>query len=251
MNKITIAASIVCSLLFVTSSFAEEKTPPTTANFEKVILPSARAMVGGLSKSVAAKTLAANIKDTSSTAYGFTTGISEEKGSFKLGVLMADLEATVRAGDREMVSKAARAIAEGFGRLGAPLPLITAVINLGSAINSGVDLQAINKAGLPVIKPFIEDFIAKEGKMSYLRLGEWVESTRLAAAQGNMAVAVDFVKGVNFADYFLSELKDKGLPQGVTDSLKEMAELGKKQNLDEKDIKTVLKAVSTISEIMG
>lgn len=241
---------------FAFSSFvlAQEKTPPTKADFVKVMAPSSRMMIGELSKSVDVKTLAAQIKDTSSIAYGFTTGISEEKGSFKLGVLMADLEATIRAGDREKVSKAVRALSDGLAQLGAPLPLITSVINLGAAINSGVDLQAINRASIPVIRPFIEDFIKKEGKMAYLRLGEWVEATKLAALageQGKMEMAAAFIKEVNFADYFMTELKDKGLPQGVIDSLKTIAGLEKEKEIGPKEVRATLKAVNTIFEIMG
>ena len=133
--------------------FAQEKTAPAKADFVRVIPPSARTMIGGLSKSVDAKFLAAQIKETSSTAYGFVTGISREKGSFKLGVLMTDIEATLRANEREKVSKAVRALTDGLSKLGAPLPLITSVVNMGAAINSGVDLEAIHKASLPVIRP--------------------------------------------------------------------------------------------------
>jgi hypothetical protein len=248
------ALFIVVALFFSSYIVAQEKTPPAKADFVRVLPPSARMMIGGLSKSIDVKVLAAQIKDTSSTAYGFTTGISEEKGSFKLGVLMADLEATIRAGDREKGSKAMRALADGLSKLGASLPLITSVINMSAAISSGVDLEAINKASLPVIRPFIEDFISKEGKMTYLRLGEWVEATRIAALageQGNMEMAANFIKQVNIADYFLMELKEKGLPQGVIDSLKTMAELGKNKEIGQKEVRTTLKAVSTIFEVMG
>ena len=245
---------VAFSFVFSGPLFAQEKTPPTKADFVRVLPPSARMMIGGLSRSIDAKVLAAQIKDTSSVAYGFTTGISEEKGSFKLGVLMADLEATIRAGDTEKVSKAVRALTDGLSKLGAPLPLITSVINMSAAINSGVDLEAINKASLPVIRPFIEDFISKEGKMTYLRLGEWVEATRLAALageQGRMEMAANFIKEVNLADYFLAELKDKGLPKGVMDSLKGIAELGKGKEIGEKEVRATLKAVNTIFEVMG
>lgn len=255
MNKRTIwALFIVVSLIFSSYVFAQEKTPPTEADFVRVLPPSARMMIGGLSESVDAKFLSAQIKDTSSIAYGFTTGISEEKGSFKLGVLMADIEITIRAGDKEKVSKAVRALTDGLAQLGAPLPLITSVINMGAAINSGVDLQAINKASIPVIRPFIEDFIRKEGKMAYLRFGEWVEATRLVALageQGKMEMAANFIKEVNLADYFLTEFKDKGLPKGVMDSLKGIAELGKAKEIGEKEVRATRKAVDTIFEIMG
>ena len=254
MKKLLWILFAVFSFIFSSLIFAQEKTPPTKADFVRVIPPSARMMIGGLTKSVDAKLLAAQIKDTSSVAYGFTNGISEEKGSFKLGVLMADLETTIRANDREKVSKAVRALGDGLSQLGAPIPLITAVINMGAAINSGVDLQAINKASLPVIRPFIEDFISKEGKMTYFRFGEWVEATRLAALageQGKMEMAAEFIKEVNLADYFLIEFKDKGLPKGVIDSLKGIAELGKAKEIGEKEVRATRKAVDTIVEIMG
>lgn len=242
------------SLFLIGNVFAQEKTPPAKADFVRVIPPSARTMIGGLTKSIDVKILAAQIKDTSSMAYGFTTGVSKEKGSFKLGVLMADLETTVRANDKEKVSKAVRALGEGLSQLGAPLPLITAVFNMGAAINSGVDLQAINKASIPVIRPFIEDFISKEGKMAYLRFGEWVQAMRLAALageQGKMEMAANFIKEVNMADYFLAEFKDKGLPKGVMDSLKGIATLGKAKEIGEKEVRSTLKAVTTIFEVMG
>ena len=252
MKKITRVLFI--SLILIGNAFAQEKTPPVKADFVRTIPPSARTMIGSLSKSVDVKILASQIKDTSSTAYGFTTGISKEKGSFKLGVLMADIETTVRANDREKGSKAVRALVEGLSQLGAPLPLITAVINMGAAINSGVDLQAINKASIPIIRPFIEDFISKEGKMVYLRFGEWVQAMRLAALAGEggkMEVAANFIKEVNMADYFLIEFKNKGLPKGVIDSLKGIAELGKAKEIGGKEVRTTQKAIDTIFEIMG
>jgi hypothetical protein len=254
MKKLIWILFIAFSFIFSGLVFAQEKTPPTKADFVRVLPPSARMMIGGLSKSIDVKVLAAQIKDTSSTAYGFTTGISEEKGSFKLGILMADLEATIRANDREKVSKAMRALADGLSQLGAPIPLITSVINMGAAINSGVDLQAINRASIPVIRPFIEDFISKEGKMTYLRLGEWVEAMRLAALageQGKMEMAAAFIKEVNLADYFMTELKDKGLPQGVMDSLKTIVGFEKEKEIGPKEVRATLKAVNTIFEIMG
>lgn len=254
MKKRIWALFIVFSFIFGGYAFAQEKTPPTKADFIRVIPPSARTMIGTLLKSVDAKVLAAQIKDTSSIAYGFTTGISEEKGSFKLGVLMADIEATIKADDREKVSKAVRALADGLSQLGAPLPLITSVLNMGAAINSGVNLQAVDKASLPLIKPFIEDFIRKEGKMAYLRFGEWVEATRIATQaeeQGKMELVAEFIKEVNMADYFLMELKDKGLPKGVIDSLKTIAEFGKSKKIGQNEIRQTLKAVNTIFEIMG
>ncbi len=60
-----------------------------------------------------------------------------------------------------------------------------------------------------------------------------------------------FIKEVNFADYFMTELKDKGLPQGVIDSLKTIAGLEKEKEIGPKEVRTALKAVNTIFEIMA
>lgn len=251
MKKAIMAAAVALCLVAAGSAFAAGETKPAQTDAVKIIMPSSRAMVTGLSKSVDPKELASLVKDTSTSSYGFTTGISKEKGSYKLGVLMADLEATIKAGDKEKVSKAVRSLTDGLSALGAPLPLEIAVINMGVAVNAGVDLQAIDKASIPVVKPFIEDFIKQEGEMAYLRLGEWVEATRLATSQGNTEVAIEFLKDVNLADGFLAELQNKGLPHGVISSLNDLSEMGKKKDIGEKDVKAALKAVNNISEIMG
>lgn len=234
--------------------YAQEKAAPAKGEKTEVILPSARIMVGGLSKSIDAKTLASNVGDTSYTAFGFTTGISEEKGSFKLGVLMVDFETTLRAGDKDKTAKSANSLLVGLAQLGAPAPLNTALMNLGVAIRGGVDLAAINKGSLPVLKPFIEDFIKKVGKMAYLRFGEWVEATRLAlksGEQGKMEVAQNFIQDINLSDYFLKELKDKGLSKGVIDSLTTLSTLKAKKDLSKDDLQVALKAVDTIYQLMA
>jgi len=71
----------------------------------------------GLSKSINVRILSAQIKDTSSTAYGFTTGISDKKGSFKIGVLMADLKATLGLVIEKRFQKAVCALADGLSKL--------------------------------------------------------------------------------------------------------------------------------------
>jgi hypothetical protein len=47
------------------------------------------------------------------------------------------------------------------------------------------------------------------------------------------------------------ELKDKGLPQGVMDSLKTIAGLEKEKEIGPKEVRATLRAVNTIFEIMG
>jgi len=214
--------------------------------------PSSRVMVGAMGNGVDSKKLAANLSfNTSSSAYGFTTGVSEEKGSFKLGVLMADLELAFKAGRKDLAQKAAEALVMGLGELGAPLPLMASAINLNTMISKGIALATIDKVAMPVFKPFIENFIQKEGKMAYLRLGEWVESIRLTYEHRDKKLASNLVKGGAMAEYFLNTLKGASLPQGVINSLKKLAELEKKKELTSKDCRLVYKSANQIFEIMS
>ena len=83
MKKLIWILFVAFSFIFSSFVFAQEKTPPTKADFVRVLPPSARMMIGGLSKSIDVKVLAAQIKDTSSIASGCTTGSSQDMGSFK------------------------------------------------------------------------------------------------------------------------------------------------------------------------
>jgi hypothetical protein len=190
-----------------------------------VLKPSARAMIGALSKMDDLKIFASKIKDTKTSAYGFSSGITKEKGSFKLGILMADLEVTLRSGDKGKTLDAIKSLIQGLEKLGAPESLLIAAINLNAAVQSGIDLKSINKASIPLIKPFIEEFIQKEGKMTYLRFGEWVETTKLTTEGANQQTALTFIKDMNLAETFLKEFKEDQMPKGVFTSLNAIAQL--------------------------
>ncbi|MCX8116568.1 MAG: hypothetical protein N3G78_01385 [Desulfobacterota bacterium] len=153
-----------------------------------------------------------------------------------------------------MVSKAVHALTDGLTKLQAPIPLITATINLGAAVTSRIEIESMDKTTLPVLRPFMEDFLSKEGHLLFYRFGEWAQATRLAALsgeKGKVEAAVQFLRGANLAAYFLEELKAKKLPMGVMDSLKSIAEIEKKSLIGEEEVRRTLKAVTTIIEIMG
>jgi len=254
MKKMVIL-TLIAGLMFSAFAFGGEEKLPDKVTFNKFILPSSTMLVGEMSKSVDATFLASKISDAApDVAYGFTSSVSEEKGSFKLGVLLADLKVSLNAGDRDRVTKAVRSLSAELVQLGASVPMVTSVVNLSTAVKAGMDLDSIRKASLPVLEPFIEDFIEKQGKMIYLRIGEWTESTRLAALageQGKTKAISDFVKEINPAEYFISELKDKGTPPGAINSLKVLAEMKSKEKIGQREIKSALKAVNTIIQIMG
>ena len=254
MKKMIIIALTVALMSGTFALGGEEKLPDQVV-FSKAILPSSTMLIGEMSKSVDAAFLVSKINKTpTDAAYAFTSGVSEEKGSFNLGVLLADLKVSLNAGDRDKVSTAVRSLVLELVQLRASTPLVTSVVNMSAAVKAGTDTDAIRKASLPVLEPFIEDFIEKQGKMLYLRIGEWSESARLAALageEGKTQAISDFIKEINPAEYFLSELQSKGAPAGAVDSLKTLAQMRSKEQIDQRDIKTALNAVNTLIQIMG
>ncbi len=245
---------VAVALFSLAPAFAADEPPARPQDVTIIMPPSARVMLRDASKVIVAKQFASNLKGDNSKLYGFTTGVSPEKGSFKLGVLMADLEAAVRGGAPKEALKAIQALNKGLATLGAPMSMIAAVANMGVAIRSGVALEAMEKASLPVIKPFIEEFIKKEGKMAYLRFGEWAESVRLvlqSSGKGQGKIAQDFLKSYNYAGYFLEEFKNKDLAPGAVSSLKDLARIANSDLFGERESRTALKAIDNIFMIMG
>ena len=251
----TIVFFMLITFMFIPPAFSGEEQLPDQITFNEVIMPSSAMLIGEITKSADAAFLASKINASApKVGYAFATGVSEDKGSFKLGVLMADLKIAFNAGDKEKITTAVRSLATGLVQLGASTALIKSVANLGTAVKAGIDPDAVKKASLPVLEPFIEDFIEKQGKTLYLRIGEWTEAARLAALageQGKTEAIAGFIKKINPADYFMTALKDKGAPAGAIASLKILAEMKSAEKIGVKEIKTALKAVDNIIKLMG
>lgn len=251
----TLAVVLIICLAPVSLAFAGTDALPSKPTFNALLLPSSGALIGELAQSADAKKLAAGITASApDSTYGFSTAVSEEQGSFKLGIVLADLKIFLRAGDREKVISTFSTLAATMVELGAPVSMITAVVNLNSSVKQGLDLTAVQTAGLAVLEPFVDAFVEQEGKIVYMRFGEWAESTRLAAVagqDGNEQAIVDILQGINPASFFLSELKDKGLPAGVATSLTTLSEMGNAPQLDKREIARALKEITSVIQMMG
>jgi len=253
--KKTVVLTLIALLMLGSAAIAGKEKLPKEVKFNKYTTPSSTVMVGVISKAADPAYLTSKIdKPEVVRFYGFTTGVSEEKGSFRLGVVLSDLKISLKASDKDKVVSSLRSIAKVLLGLGAPIPMMESVFNLKSAVEAGVKLEAIRKASLPILEPFIEDFIEKEGKMVYLRFGEWVEATRLAALageKGNTQLFTNVIKKMNPAEYFLTELKDKGMTKGAAESLTILSELKSKDKIGQRQIKKALQATNTIISSMG
>jgi hypothetical protein len=231
------------------SVLAGEKKTSDQSQPAKVyqILPSSREMIAVLAKQTDPVRISALIKDQGPAAYAFSAGVSREKGSVMLGVLLADLEIYVRAQDQEKVLAAATALIEGLVELGVDQALFTAVMNLRAAIHNKVPLTAINQATMPVLRPFIEAFVEEGGLLLYMRLGEWIESMYLVASIGDSAI--NLMKMGILADFFAKELTGEDVPQGIKEKLKILSSLAQKSSLTVRDYRTAREAALSIKTL--
>lgn len=198
------------------------------------------------------KTLASVAVKKSGTSYGFASGVSKEKGSFILGLLLMDLSVYTAAEDMDGAKAITAALVQGFKNLQAPATLISSTAKVDEAVVAGANGKVMDLI-MPVIEPFIYDYVGREGKEMYMRFGFWVETARLFLLQRDKDVAVDFLKsqmGALGAVYFNEALKNDDLPKGVKNSLKTIAGLSFKENMGAGDVSAALMAITTIYELM-
>lgn len=209
--------------------------------FSSVWLPTSSLMVGSLTESVGASLLTVHLPDaTAATAYGFAAaGISKEKGSFCLGILLTDLKVALDANDNPRAAVAIDALVAGLAELKAPAPLVKAAVSMGAALNAGLGTATVRRASMPVIEPFIEAFVEQEGLLSFLRLGEWAEATRLAlasAGDGKHGAVASLLGIQNPSAYFLAAAEKMGMPAGGVAALQTLQSMAGEQELSDSDL---------------
>lgn len=234
---------------------AEKQVLTQAGEFSTLWLPSSSLMVGAVVEANGAARMAAQLpKEESATAYGFAAaGITKEQGSFCLGVLMTDLKVALQANDQVRTTAAIDALVTGLQQLKASEPLLRATLQLGAAHHAGMGTDALRRLGLPMIEPFIEAFVEQEGLVVHLRLGEWVESVRLALAsadESKPAAATLLLTQMNPAAFFLSALQNAGLPAGGKAALETLKALANEPKLSNAHITQARTAVEQIALAM-
>jgi hypothetical protein len=195
--------------------------------------------------------LASTLVSQSRPAYGFASGISKDKGSFILGALFTDLSVSVEADYMEGIKTTTNALVNSFKCLQAPAALVESTTKVQEAVLSGAGKKEMEMI-LPVVEPFIYDYIRNEGKDVYMKFGFWVENARLALLQGDTDIVVNFLKSgwASGALYFAEALKKDDLPQGVMSALEIISTLSAKEDIGSRDVSSATRAVKTIFELM-
>ncbi|MBF0496954.1 MAG: hypothetical protein HQK58_10345 [Deltaproteobacteria bacterium] len=259
-SKIRLLASMIfiLALAFVCSVGAEEEVKFDPAKEKSVVFlnPTSDEVFGSVAGKVSAKQLAANTGGTGATAlYGFSTGVSKEKGSFKLGVLLADVTITLKANDKEKSKAALKALIDGLGKLRAPAEMIESFSNLNGAMAQATDVKVLADAVVPIMRPFINKFVTEQGMLEYLTLGEHCEGIKLVASRADannikelQAALVQPEAAQNFVD-MLS--KKPGTPEGVTKALNELAALKAAEVTDLRSVAKIKGCVDNILQFMS
>lgn len=206
-------------------------------------------MLGEAAKLIKPEIVASKIRKNEMTAYGFTAGTQTDKDFFRLGIAVANMEAALLTGDRTAIASALDDLEGLAARIGFSSSLIEAL----RAVRAAMD------KGNPVAGPFSDarkqiDGLADEKKMlDFLRFGEWSGTSYLllsAGKDGEGDVAKAHMGKYNQAGVFLSALKDKGLPKGVTDALGELKGF-ESMSIGIKEIRRAIVAFDTIINIMA
>ncbi len=176
-------------------------------------------------------------------AYGFA-GKSTPQQSFLLGTLYAEALAYVRSGDIEVATQRWQAMDQALAQ--AQEPLRSYRHNMQAWLEQSPPALERFQALLPLFETAFELYAERleHQMLPRFQAGAWMTNMRLAAAAGD---AQGLRHGAE-VDYFLSRLD---APKGVEDRLTRLGELLAKQNLSERDIKTVDKLVKKMQQILG
>lgn len=185
--------------------------------------------------------------------YGFSAGISKEKGSFRLGVLTADLQAALQAGNREVSQQASAALLYGLETLNAPAPLMNAVGNLSMILFGNIDMKATEKLISALLYPQLMAFVDTQGNTNHFYLGQLAETLNLSVAVKTADEKVDIATGlIAMANSFTRSLTGKAeLPAGVYKALGELADLAAKPSFGPRELLLIQSATMTLKSLLG
>lgn len=197
---------------------------------------------------------AAHVTIAKEGSYGFTSGISQEKGSFRLGILMADFQAATQAGDKDRSKDAALALMAGLTALDAPHALLQSTANLVSLVHKGNDLPAVGTTARLLLLPHVKAFVENQGQLTYFHLGEWSETLSLMAAVGTSTgnEASNITAYASQAGSFAATVgQAQSTAPRLLEVLKEIQEVGSAKEPGPRDLQHLQSAVQALKTLLG
>jgi hypothetical protein len=183
--------------------------------------------------------------------YGFGADVTPEKGSFRLGALLADLQVAANAGDADRTQRAARALLDGLVALEASDALVASATQLVVALANGAPPAAAAQLARPLLEPHVRAFVSAEGNGLYYDLGDWSETLTLVLA-ARAPDATDPVGMAKLAGSFAAALAaDQAVPPGLADALATLAEVGATEAPTGRQIAAAKRALEVVNQLLG
>lgn len=176
-------------------------------------------------------------------AYGFA-GKSTHQKSFLLGTLYAQALAYARSGNLEAATQRWQAMEQALVQTDEPL--LSYRRNMRQWLQHEPPALEQFQAFLPLFESSFELYAerAHDQVLPLFQAGAWLTNMRLAAAAGDAAR----LRQSDEVAYFLARLD---APKGVEDRLEQLGDLMAKETLGKREIKTVLKLVEKMQQLLG
>lgn len=179
-------------------------------------------------------------------AFGFAAKPAPAR-SFFLGTLYAEALAYVRSGNIDAAQQRWQAMDKALADAAGPL------LNYRHRMQSLLQHESSKlepfETYLPLFESFYEASAAREDDrtLPLFQAGAWLTNMRLAAAAGD---AEGLRRGAA-VDYFHREMTRLGADKGVLDRLERLGELMGQETLSQREVKTALKLVQKMQQLLG
>lgn len=176
-------------------------------------------------------------------AFGFESKPTPARRSFLLGTLYAEALAYVRSGDTETAQQRWQTMDDALADMHEPL------ISYRREMQSLIQQEERFAAFLPLFESFYEASAAREQDQTLplFQAGAWLTNMRLAAAAGD----VEGLRSGDAVAYFHREMIHLGAAKGVLDKLERLGELMAQDTLSAREVKTALKLVQKMQQLLG
>lgn len=206
----------------------------------RFILPSSYEITERLAQNTDLKLISGSIRENQATTFGFGGQVSLQKASFRIGALLTDLQVSLRAEDKAKSLTLNKNLISAIQSIEGPKEIISSYTDISKKIEEGVSMKEFF-GEVQMIEPFLKD----KNVFLYLRFGEWAEGGRLSSSAKDKTFF-----DVRTNDYFIKNLPEKELPQGVFTALNEIKNIVVMREITDKEFKQLEKAFTDIIEMM-
>lgn len=239
------------SVALLLASTAWVQADPAKIDISGVDLTKMPLLVSGTGPVLGTLKNADAISAAGAGGYAFSAGATPEAGSFRLGLLLADLQVAANAGDVKRTQAAADALLDTLVTLEASDALIASATQLAVALKQGVSTEAVARLARPLLEPSVRAFVTAQGKSQFFNLGDWSEtlSLMLAARAPDSTDPVPFAKQAT--GYAADLAGDKAVSKGVLEALASLSEVGAATQPSARQIESAKQSLATLKSLLG